>query len=198
VKTIITIEDGKVTVQVDDGDAAVVQGSVTAPIIATPAADVKPDEADRPAQPPAPKPPVVETKRTVLSPAPANDCGFCRRRGEPCVRHGGQRAGAGNSKAAEPRVPIAIEPAQDIKVTRSEVAEARQNITRGKGVDEAFEKTPAFKPTDNRPEVRVFDGTRFLDPWNCEQCRGLHRLCGLHKYMHDSGKKPPYNLTERG
>jgi hypothetical protein len=128
---------------------------------------------NRPPQSPSPRPPISETKRTVLPPAKPRECGFCRRRGEPCVRHGGSKA----VPVANQRAPLG-------------------HIFTDKALTEpTYGNTKPFKPVDDRPPVKVFDGSRFLDPWRCQACRDLRRLCGTHKFMTDSGKKPPLQTS---
>lgn len=72
-KTRITIENGRITIEHED-EAPIVVNKPTKPVVITP---------------PEPEQPARQLPNNGNPASREPSCGYCRKRGEPCVRHGG-------------------------------------------------------------------------------------------------------------
>jgi len=185
-RVVITVENGKTTVDVDDERVATVSA----------VGDFKSVVATKPA-------------------APIEGCVYCKKRGAPCVRHGGERTGVYTAKKHYERkgqAKLVCIRCGDEYTAKSGVGkycpECREKV-RAKSISEAQKRRHA----QNRPQVienpvkpipqqrideaeeveTVMNNQRaaFNDPWDCNMCRNAGDLCVLHQGITDDGKKPP-------
>lgn len=102
-KLVITFENGKLELTVDDGQPTLLTTPPPAAVTTTPAppairpAPAKPFEIPQHFKKTTPVTPIPNS---VIRKSELPNCGFCRRRGEPCVRHGGTDSQDVNAKRA--------------------------------------------------------------------------------------------------
>ena len=216
-KTTIVIEDGRVTVQVDDEQAVVVKpvdkGGVQ---IEPPLAKSKPEHK------------IAQSSTDLSNPLPTDDrkceeCGgpmtgrppiakICARpeckksrakkQNEEMRRRRGQNVGVGRGRGRRAQKPAddwghgndetpmltQTAPAQDPEYL-SKCHDAKVRV--GGGEDEPDEGGTRYYvclACENACDVYP---KPFDDPWNCGACRGHGRLCGLHFNIERDGKLPP-------
>ena len=161
-KTVITVENGKITLQIDDQQPVSIAASKTTQPTAEEPIEVCSYCVKRGA-------PCLRhggersgvytaKKHRDNQPYPATkspeDCGYCRKRGSPCVRHGGSRYRAYFPKDQHPAL---IQPLIGRLI-----------------------------PTSSAPASDEFD-----DRWDCEMCRNAGDFCDMHEKMEADGKSAP-------
>ena len=121
------------------------------------------------------------------------DCPYCRRRGNPCIRHG-----------ADPDYNLQLQRNLDKRcISCSDIflsiggrasycGKCRRSFvtTPGSGRFRNYDDLPIKKTFRAVPYADSDKLKTFSDPWNCGQCRDLQSLCRLHQELTDSGQKP--------
>lgn len=160
-KTVITIEGKKVTVEVDDQGERIVYGGVPAPNLS----DKHNKEEDNRLLVAAKEKAVVnDVIDKELPPVVDPNCAYCKRRGQPCKRHGGKPANPYNTKG--PRIG-----------------------TFGNQAPEKIMPPPSVPIPVAAKTDKVSD--TFMDPWDCGMCRNAQDLCLMHENMEAKGQNPP-------
>lgn len=210
-KTTIVIEDGRVTVQVDDQQPISVKTSPPAkqgpkvpdgPVYTPPAEISPPDNrtCEECGGPMNGRPPIAK-----ICGKPECKKARVKKQNEAARRKAGQNVGVGRGRGRRPIVaghdqyghepekhqPLHEDAPPAKTYTRSKCCEAKVEVAGGE--DEPYEGgTRHYVCLACMNACDTYEYTPpFEDPWNCGACRTNGRLCRMHASMEADGKKAP-------
>jgi hypothetical protein len=182
-KTTITIENGKVSVQVDDGQPVQVETVKSASHVKSvvpPPVEVTNDKSINS------KPMAADVPETS-----GRSCQFC----DVDLSASGSRAKICKKpecKKAQGRIY-----AQRYAAKKGKKPATSEETIFLPGHEKTKKEVESWRPKVTLPEAvpagRVVQRSPagFEDPWNCQACRTKGELCPLHQSLTDKGKKPP-------
>ena len=201
-KTTITVENGLVTIQVDDGE----------PVAVVPAKAPKMPHKGNPASRLNVRDYLPESKACLVCGTPFKparyDSRFCSKK---CTTKYHNQKNRKKTKLAKIAPEVEVKWCKHCKAHTTHdsahhpqppvKAEVPKPLNPGPEFHPGFEKTPEELKTWKPPKAIIErrDGTRqevakpgeFADPWNCEMCRNAGDLCDMHAKMQAEGKQPP-------
>lgn len=219
-KTTIVIEDGRVSIQVDDGEPVLVQSAISEkPVSDTPQltstiADTPPAPAKKPINAgPPPEKPTINATATCLNCGDAIRAGskYCKK--PECKKAQtkanndryrlakGLNVGGGRGRKKHNAAGQFEMEAKDDTPPLWKDAPPAEPVYRSNCCDAVVEVSGGEdEPDEGGTRFYVCRGCGqtcdvhelpFEDPWDCGACRANGRLCRLHHVMDAEGKTPP-------